>query len=73
MKSVTSLEIEQIRSWINYYRGQTIDTIEQEMSGSPKWPYVRNRLLKIFGDRGLEEKVLSILSPGHPIKGVAHE
>jgi hypothetical protein len=73
MNSITPIQIEQIRSWINYYRGQTIDAVEQEMVGSLRWPQMRNRLLKIFGDRGLEEKILSILDPGRPTRGVAHE
>ena len=73
MNSLSSIQLEQIKAWLNFYRGQVLDLTEQELSHSPRWPAVRNQLLKIFGDRGLEAKIISIVSPGTPTRGVAHE
>jgi hypothetical protein len=33
---------------------QTLDLLEAVMGHSPKWPFVRNRILRIFGRDGLE-------------------
>ena len=46
---------------INFYRGLILDLIEQELSESKNWSYVRSRLLKALGDKGLEGRLRSIL------------
>lgn len=45
-------------------RSRIIDSVEQEMSDSPRWPVLRSRILKYLGDRGLEARINEILS-GH--------
>ena len=73
MNPLTSNQLDQVRGWINYYRGQVLDLVEQELIDSPKWPYMRNKLLKIFGDRGLEEKITSVLTPSSSINSGVQE
>ena len=73
MNSISSIQLEQVKAWVNFYRGQVLDLVEQELADSPQWPFVRNKLLKIFGDRGLEEKVISILSPSSSVKSIGQE
>lgn len=46
---------------INFCRGLILDLIEQEISEQKNWPYVRSRLLKALGDKGLEGRLRSIL------------
>ncbi len=46
---------------VNFYRGLILDLIEQELSESKNWSYVRSRLLKALGDKGLEGRLRSIL------------
>jgi len=43
-------------------RSRIIDSVEQEMSDSPRWPVLRSRILKYLGDRGLESRINEILS-----------
>ncbi|MGE3758338.1 MAG: hypothetical protein AB7H97_11310 [Pseudobdellovibrionaceae bacterium] len=43
-------------------RGFTLDIVELVLGDSPEWKMVRSRLLKIFGERGLEQRVLQIFS-----------
>jgi hypothetical protein len=38
----------------------TMDLIELEFLDSPKWDYLRPRLLRIFGDRGLRSRLHAI-------------
>ncbi len=43
---------------IGFYRGLVLDSVEQEMGlNDERWKFVRGRLLKCFGDRGLQGKV----------------
>jgi len=42
---------------ISNCRSNVLDTFEVELSDSPNWRFVRLRLLKAFGDRGLEGRV----------------
>lgn len=43
-------------------RSRIIDSVEQEVGDSPRWPVLRSRILKYLGDRGLEARVNEILS-----------
>ena len=64
MKNKTIL-IKNIKELVGFYRGMTIDAVEQEMEKSPEWQqYIRPRLLKIFGDRGLEGKLIALIQGG---------
>ncbi len=47
---------------LGFYRGLVLDACEQELGESPRWQVLRSRLLKIFGQRGMEEKILSIMA-----------
>ena len=49
---------------ISFYRGMTLDAVELLFSDPdcPQWRKLRKQLLKIFGDRGLEGRVLEILT-----------
>ena len=58
---------------IDYYRGIVMDTIESEMGSSPNWKFMRSRLLKALGDRGLSGKVQEILAAEIKVEGVANE
>lgn len=57
-KIYTQKIIEEIRR----SRGFTLDIVELVLGDSPDWKMVRSRLLKIFGERGLEQKILEIMS-----------
>ena len=52
------LIVEQVRSLI-------LDDIELELGESPRWPYIRSRLLKYLGDRGLEGRIVETLKQAH--------
>jgi hypothetical protein len=43
---------------------RVLDDCELEMGDSPRWKFLRSRLLKIFGERGLEGKIDEIMSGG---------
>lgn len=47
---------------IDLYRGLVLDSCEQECADSHNWRYLRSRLLKAFGDRGLEGKIKEIVA-----------
>ena len=47
---------------IDQYRSMIMDPIEQELGESPNWKYLRSRLLKALGDRGLSGRVREILN-----------
>lgn len=42
-------------------RGETIDLLELVLGKSEQWPALRSRILRIFGDRGLEGSVVSLV------------
>jgi hypothetical protein len=46
---------------MDFYRGVILDAVEQEIGESCQWPFLRSRLLKALGDRGLVGKVLAEL------------
>ena len=56
-----SEKIFKIHSVIEQVRGLLLDDIELELGDSPRWPYVRSRLLKYLGDRGLEGRIIEII------------
>ncbi|MBS1983791.1 MAG: hypothetical protein JST16_06440 [Bdellovibrionales bacterium] len=47
---------------IDHYRSYILDPVEQELGASPSWKYLRGRLLKALGDRGLAGRVREILA-----------
>lgn len=51
----------QILTAIDFYRSLVLDGCEAELSETKAWPFVRSRILKAFGDKGLTGQVLSIL------------
>ena len=57
-KKYTQKIIEEIRR----SRGFTLDVVELVLGDSPEWKMVRSRLLRVFGERGLEQRVVQILS-----------
>lgn len=50
-----------LRATIGLYRGLVLDACEAELANQQQWSYLRSRLLKLLGDRGLEGKIFSIL------------
>lgn len=53
---------ERIMDVVDQYRSMIIDPIEQEMGHSPNWKYIRSRLLKALGDRGLSGRIREVLN-----------
>ena len=51
----------QILTAIDFYRGLVLDSCEAELSEGNSWRFIRARILKAFGDKGLSGSVLSIL------------
>ncbi len=51
---------EEIVEAIGRYRSLILDVCEQEMGESPRWKFLRSRLLKYLGGRGLEEEIVKI-------------
>ena len=52
----------QLLEVVDLYRSMIIDPIEQEMGDSPNWQYIRSRLLKALGDRGLSGRIREIVA-----------
>lgn len=50
-----------LRATIGLYRGLVLDACEAELVNQQQWAYLRSRLLKLLGDRGLEGKIFAIL------------
>ena len=46
---------------VDFYRGIILDAVEQEAGGLPNWKYLRSRILKALGDRGLAKQIAEIL------------
>jgi hypothetical protein len=46
---------------VDFYRGLILDMIEQELGGSANWPFLRGRLLKALGDRGLVGRMKEVI------------
>ena len=47
---------------VDQYRSMILDPIEQEVGQSPNWSYLRSRLLKALGDRGLAGRIREVLN-----------
>lgn len=47
---------------VDFYRGIILDTVEQELSSNSNWQFVRSRILKALGDRGLAGRISEILA-----------
>lgn len=52
----------QLLEAVDFYRGFVLDAVEQELGGEGNWTFVRGRLLKALGDRGLAGRIRQILS-----------
>lgn len=59
--------LNEILEAIDSYRGIILDTVEQEVGLSPRWQFVRFRLLNALGNRGLRNRVHEIIT-GEPIR-----
>ena len=46
---------------LDFYRGLILDMIEQELGGTDNWPFLRGRLLKALGDRGLVGRMTEVI------------
>ena len=53
---------EQMLEAIELCRSHVLDTCQFELGDSPNWSLLRTRLLRAFGDRGLEGRMRAILS-----------
>ena len=51
----------EVRQTIDFFRGLAMDAVEQEVGDGPNWQFLRSRLLKVFGHRGIEGRILEIL------------
>lgn len=47
---------------VNSCRAGVMDTIDLELGDSPNWKFIRARLLRCFGDRGLSGRISDILN-----------
>lgn len=57
--------LEQLLESVNFYRGVVLDSVEQELGDTPNWKFMRTRILRAFGDRGLEGRICRILEGTH--------
>lgn len=57
-------QIDRLLEVVGFYRGMVLDACEVELADSPRWQFLRSRLLKIFGSRGFESKILEIMTEG---------
>jgi len=51
----------QLLEVVDQYRSMILDPIEHELGQTPNWRYLRSRLLKALGDRGLVGRIREIL------------
>ena len=61
MRTFNSNKQDQLVQAIRKARGETIDLLELVVGKSHQWPALRSRVLRIFGDRGLEAKAICLL------------
>lgn len=52
---------QRVKDVIDQYRSMILDPVEQELGESPNWKFLRSRLLKAMGDRGLAGRIFEIL------------
>lgn len=55
----------------DFYRGFVMDIAEQELGSNENWQFVRGRLLKALGDRGLVGKLREVIADEFRKSGVA--
>ena len=58
----TEIKLEAIINEIGLCRSRILDDCELELGDTPRWSPLRSRILKVFGQRGLEGKVREILN-----------
>jgi hypothetical protein len=46
---------------VDFYRGLILDMVEQELGGTDNWSFLRSRLLKAMGDRGLVGRLREVI------------
>lgn len=56
--------VEKVLEALDFYRSLILDSVEQEFADSPRWPYLRSRLLRALGDRGLANQIREIMAGG---------
>jgi len=47
---------------VNSCRAGVMDTVDLELGDKPNWQFIRARLLRSFGDRGLSGRIREILN-----------
>jgi len=52
---------DEIREEVRRCMARVLDDCEFEFGDSPKWKFFRSRMLRLFGDRGLEGRVIEIM------------
>lgn len=60
-----SRQLAQLLETISLYRGLVLDAVEQDLKDSPNWKFTRSRILKLFGERGLELRIREIMGDAH--------
>jgi hypothetical protein len=58
---------------VDQYRSMILDPVEQELGDTENWKFLRTRLLKALGDRGLAGRIQEILNAEFKTQGVSHE
>lgn len=46
---------------VDQYRSMILDPVEQAVGDSQEWKYLRSRILKAMGDRGLAGRIREVL------------
>lgn len=55
-------ELTEVLEAIALYRSIVMDAVEMEIGESPRWPDLRSRLLRAFGNKGLSRRLAEILT-----------
>ncbi len=61
MQSHNSDKLDRILAAVDQCRALSLDAIEQELCTSPRWRFLRSRLLKLWGHRGLESQIRNVI------------
>jgi hypothetical protein len=54
--------LRQLLEVVSFYKGIVLDSVEQACGEDTNWTYIRSRLLKAFGDRGMEGRIREIIN-----------
>lgn len=65
----TKIQLEEILDEVSRCRSRVLDDCELELGDSPRWKPLRARLLKVFGERGLEGKIVEIFKADFESEG----